>query len=254
MNRTEASLVDDSIRSPRYAQVYSALYQWIAQGHYSPGDQLESENRLCAMFGVSRITVRKAMEMLVNEGMVSNAQGKGNFVRSDYVNTALRGHMADRISTARKLARNSRIRDLQIECTTSADASIDLKCQADAPLTRVSYVRELNNEPVGFVESWFPDDLPITLNKRTVKRSTMLTILEDQGISLSGIDHLVGATLADAQLAHLLNINAGTPLVRVKMVMLDTIHRAVETVRGFFRADRYEHHMFMTRTTTEREL
>lgn len=243
--------VDDSIKTPRYMQVYSTLYQWVAQGHYSPGAPLEPEKRLCEMFGVSRITVRKALEMLAAEGLTNSVQGKGNFVRQDYVNTALRGDMNARISTARKLAKNSTLSRLRIEQVASDSACSELKIPAGTLLHHVSYIRELDDTPVGFVESWFPTDLTLTFDEAAVRRSTMLTILEDQGLALSGIDHLVGATLADEKLARMLRINVGAPLVRVRMLMLDDNRRAVQSVLGHFRADRYEHHMLMTRTLQE---
>jgi len=228
-------------------QVYSTLYHWIAQGHYAPGSRLEPEKTLCEIFGVSRITIRKAIEMLVNEGLVSNAQGRGNFVRDDYVNTAVRADMDDRISTARAMARKSKIDNLQIAETTSPEICAELKLPVGTLLRKVTYVRVLEDGPVGYIESWFPADIEVSLNATSLKRSTMLTILEDQGIKLSGIDHLVGATLADTQLARYLDTNVGAPLVRVKMLMLDCDSRGVETVRAYFRADKYEHHMFMTR-------
>lgn len=247
MDSPTAALVDDRIKAPRYMQVYSALYQWIAQGNYAPGSQLEAESELCDIFGVSRITVRKAIDMLVTEGMLRRVQGKGTFVPDDYVSTAVRSDLQQRIRTARRMARNSLIRDLQIGSMEASYAvANDLRLDTGTDVQHVSYVRVLDGEPVGFVEGWFPARLPVKLSAAAFRKSTLLTILEDQGIALDGVDHLIGATLAGAEMATKLGINVGAPLVRLKLVMLDSSQDAVESVRGFFRADRYEHHMYMT--------
>ncbi|MCC5863383.1 MAG: GntR family transcriptional regulator, partial [Gammaproteobacteria bacterium] len=59
--------IDEKLRSPRYIQAYSMLRDWIYQGAYPPGAKLPPEGELCKTFGVSRITIRKAIDMLVDE-------------------------------------------------------------------------------------------------------------------------------------------------------------------------------------------
>ena len=75
--------VDNSLRSPRYIQVYAAIRDWIYQGTYKPGQRLPTEGELCELFGVSRITTRKAVDMLVDEELVVRQPGRGTFVVED---------------------------------------------------------------------------------------------------------------------------------------------------------------------------
>ena len=67
--------VDNSLRSPRYIQAYAAIRDWIYQGTYKPGQRLPTEGELCDLFGVSRITTRKAVDMLVDEELVVRQPG-----------------------------------------------------------------------------------------------------------------------------------------------------------------------------------
>src|SRR5690606_24537717 len=76
-------IVDLSVHSPRYIQVYTAIRDWIYQGAYRPGSQLPTEGELCRLFGVSRITTRKAVDMLVDERLVVRQPGRGTFVVED---------------------------------------------------------------------------------------------------------------------------------------------------------------------------
>jgi len=248
LSKPEILPVTDGVKSPRYMQVYSSLYQWIAQGHYAPGARLEPETRLCEMFGVSRITVRKAISMLVEQGLLHAVQGKGTFLATDHPGLPVRADMDQRINRARQLARTSRTENLVIETeVASTEIAADLDLQPGDSVLRAAYVRKMPKMRIGYVESFIPSHLGIELSADDFAHNTMLTILEDKGVQLSGIDHLIGATLADNRLARLLEIEVGAPLVRVKMIMLDQNHAPVERVLAFFRADQYEHHMFMAR-------
>jgi|TARA_B110000914_G_scaffold218455_1_gene225797 GntR family transcriptional regulator len=245
-------LAPEYINVPRYQQVFSALKQWIVEGHYPRSGAIEPESKLCEMFGVSRITVRKALEMLSREGLVKSIQGKGTFVSADMPGPALHGEMRQRIARAREMANSSKAEQFNASVTKgSAEIWEDLKLPADTEVMKVSYVRVLQQLNIGYVESYYPLSLNINITENDFETSTLLTILPDKGITLSGIEHLVGATLADARLAQLLKINVGAPLVRVKMTMLNTAHEPVQKVIAYFRADEYEHHLFLGQTGQE---
>ena len=62
---------------PEYAKIYNVLKREIISGEFSPGDQIPPEPDLCERFGVSRITVRRAVQTLAQEGYVSVRQGIG---------------------------------------------------------------------------------------------------------------------------------------------------------------------------------
>lgn len=249
---TTSPHISDDIRVPRYQQVFSTLHQWIIQGRYATQTRLEPEKELCEIFGVSRITVRKALQLLSNEGLVKSKQGKGTYVVSDSRRAPVRADMNQRIERARELARTSQVIDLTIsEERPVADVCNDLGVAADCNVQKVSYIRVLRDMRIGYVESHFPQQLNITFTADDFESNTLLTVLEEKGLALSGIDHLVGATLADTQLAVLLDVSVGAPLVRVKMVMLDLTQQPVQKVVAFFRADQYEHHVFLARNSQE---
>ena len=73
--------VDRSSYEPAYVEVVRILSQEIAGGAYRAGVQLPSESQLRAWFGVSGMTVRRAINILVDRGIISASQGKGTFVR-----------------------------------------------------------------------------------------------------------------------------------------------------------------------------
>src|SRR3546814_15911555 len=75
-----SEVVRDSIKALRHHQVYSILREWIFDGTYPAGAKLPSEGDLCDRLGVSRITSRQALDLLVREGPVRRVRGQGPFV------------------------------------------------------------------------------------------------------------------------------------------------------------------------------
>ena len=72
--------VDVNNPLPRYYQVYVSLEERIRAGELGPGDALPSERQLAVDYGVSRITIVKSLDMLVDDGLIERQHGRGNFV------------------------------------------------------------------------------------------------------------------------------------------------------------------------------
>jgi len=241
-------IIDETIRTPLYMQVYTALYQWIQQGRYQPGDKLESEAGLCKLFGVSRISVRRALEMLSNEGWIESRQGKGSFVTDRKPDLPFKAGMNERIHISDKYSKLSTTKQFMYGLVPAdAKTAVDLGIDEGTDVIRVSYVREMKGVPMGYIESFFLADLGVDFTADDFKKATSLTVLANKGIAIAGIDNLFGAVLADARFSQLLQVHVGAPLVRTKMSLLDENNKPLARIRGFWRADKYEHHVYMAR-------
>ncbi len=75
-------LKEKNVKIPLYVTVYETICQWLKDGKYKPGEKLPGENILSEQFQVSRGTLRQAMLLLQEDGLISNHQGKGNIVLS----------------------------------------------------------------------------------------------------------------------------------------------------------------------------
>ena len=80
--------IDRSSFEPPYAQVARAMRERITNGEYRAGDRLPSEAELCASYGVSRMTVRRAVTLLARDGVVFTENGRGTFVKAPELGTA----------------------------------------------------------------------------------------------------------------------------------------------------------------------
>lgn len=74
---------EKNVKIPLYVTVYETICQWLKDGKYKPGDKLPGENILAEQFQVSRGTLRQAMLLLQEDGLIGNHQGKGNIVLSN---------------------------------------------------------------------------------------------------------------------------------------------------------------------------
>lgn len=81
-NGSPLEVIDRNSYEPAYAQLANILRRQVAAGVFRPGDQLPSEAMLCRSYQVSPMTVRRTINLLAEEGVVSTAQGRGTFVNS----------------------------------------------------------------------------------------------------------------------------------------------------------------------------
>ncbi len=222
------------MRTIRYQEIATDLRQRLVGGHYAAGRLLPSEAELSAEFAASRVTVRRALELLRDERLVDARQGFGWFVATTPIRQTL-GQLAtieaqmeaDGVVPERRILEfafvpaTGRIRDL-----LGAD--------------QVLRVRRLNladGEPFAVVTVWCPAELGQHLSRRDVERSPFYALLR---IPLRGATQTIGADAASDEDAPLLGIPAGTPVLRCERVTTDTSGRAVLVSEHVFPAHRTE--------------
>ncbi|WP_439534930.1 GntR family transcriptional regulator [Polymorphobacter sp.] len=245
--RKKHVVVDDGRMSPpRYVQAYTALRDWIQQGVYLQGAQLPSEPELCKLFGVSRITVRAAVELLEKEKLVIRKQGRGTFVSAAIADVPSRGDFAELVRRLRQLDAKSSLKDIEI-VTRQADENTarDLQISTEDMVIQASFTRMRGNKPIGVTLLSIPTHLGIALTEEDLRNSPAPTILQGKGYDILGAHQLIGATLADARIAEALGINIGAPIVHVRLLVLDLFSKPIELLTAYYLAESYVHHVFL---------
>ena len=231
--------LDRDSYEPAYAQVVRILSQEIAQGLYRPGDQLPSESQLCARFGVSGMTIRRAINILVDRGTVSASQGKGTFVRGLDVREAafrLRERHADAV-----LGPGAEVRLLQASIL-AADGRIARKLGV-RPGTRVIYLRRTvfqSDEPVMYHREY----MVYNPRRPTVEAELQITSLEGlfRGQSGQGLrrgDLSLEAAALNEEEAGALQMPVGSPALFLEHIFYDFENRPVAWGWFICRADRF---------------
>lgn len=140
----ELNVIDRSAYEPAYAQLANILRRQIAEGAYRPGDQLPSEAQLCQKFEVSPMTVRRSINLLADQDVVSTAQGRGTFVKPLELSTA-----TFHLQMLHDLFNHAEVKLLDARIV-SADKRTARKLQVDVGQS-VIYIRRLltrDNKPI----------------------------------------------------------------------------------------------------------
>jgi len=224
--------------SPLYARVEGVLADEIADGGFKVGDQLPTEGSLLARFGVSRITVRRAIQNLVNRGLVEIRRGKGTFVAAPKITqdlTELSGFVEDmhaigRKPTARVIAKEP----------VSADSTVanHLGLTKGERVIRIRRVRLADRVPLSFDETFLPLDIGKKIITDNLKVEPIFSLLERKyGVPLIEADYKLDAVLAESEVAAALRVKQGSPVFRIERTSYSTDGRPVDYERLHYRGD-----------------
>src|SRR4051794_20451322 len=163
------------VRHTRYQMIADGLRSRITDGEYAAGALLPSESELSAESSASRVTVRRALEVLRDEGLVSSRQGFGWFVASDPVRQSL-GQLGT--IEAQLLAEGAeserRILDFRF---AKAPARVQEVLGVDTVL-RVRRLNLADGEPFALVTVWCPEELGAELSRADVERLPFYELLD----------------------------------------------------------------------------
>lgn len=216
----------------RYRQIAEALRGRIVSGDLQPGKLLPSEAEMSAASSVSRVTVRKALESLRDEGLVDSRQGFGWFVAADPLHQSLgrlgtiEAQLAERGVEARR-----RILDFGF---VAAPAQVRNVLRS-ATVLEVRRVNLADGQPFARVTVWVPEDLAGEISRKAVERSSFY---ENLPVEVGGATQTIGAAAADDTDAQLLEIPQGSPVLRCVRVTSDVDGRAVLMSEFVFPAHR----------------
>jgi GntR family transcriptional regulator len=232
--------------APRYHQVYVTVRAWVHDGAYKPGAQIPTEPELCRIFGVSRITVRKAIDALAREGWVTRRQGRGTFARFPGGSRPVTLDLQSVMAQVSDLAALTGFRDRVVsEVDPDEETRAALGVGEGARVQRETHVRLLGDAPLGLITTFVPLDVAARLGEGAARGQPMFTLLEAAGLRIASADQYLGATLASVEAAQALGVEIGAPLLRLVRVVKDSAGRAVERVVALYRADAYQYHLHL---------
>ncbi len=228
-------------RVPAYHQVATALRERISAGGLRPGERLPSEAELVEHFGVSRNTVRQALDVLHSVNLISRQQGRGTFVASHGLSHVI-GELKSLTDVLIERGFQPGIRDLTI--VRDHNAPVDATEFLRTPnLWRVERLRTVDDQPFCIMISWLTDDVGSRLNPRPMaKEGSLYRCLGDQfGIHLKEATEIIRAEAATRNEATRLEIAPAAPLIVTYRWAEDQNGRPVEYVRAATPGDRYQY-------------
>jgi len=238
---------------PRHEQISDYLRRQIEEGAYGVDDKLPSENELGERFGVSRVTVRRALQTLEHEGYIYRRQGLGSFVKDRRAAQGLvrLTDFAQDMAQA-GLAATSEVRHHAAERPPS-DVATHLGLEADTTVTRLDRVRLGDGRPVAFDRTWLPMFYAQLLEDHDLIRETIYGILErDYDIPVLRGRYRITAAGADADTADALDVEPGRALLLIHRLSLTQGDKPVYFQRRYYRSDRVAYELELARDTDAR--
>ena len=223
--------------SPLYQQIKALIIKALQAGEWKAGEAIPSEQELAARFGVSQGTVRKAIDEMAAEKLVVRRQGKGTFVAThaeQEVRYRFLRLVPDEIDAAPKLERE--LLDCQRQRAPAWIAK-QLQMRSGEPMIEVRRLLRSKNQPVVLDDIWLPGALfkGLTMDKLEMHRGPFYSFFEaEYGVHMIRAEEKIRAVAADEQVAELLQLPLGTPLLSVERLSYTYDDKPVELRRGLY--------------------
>lgn len=248
--RFSASQIDQAASQPLYEQIYDLLRARIDDGTLGLNDRLPAEQDLIDQLGVSRITVKRAMNELAASGLVRRQRGIGTVVIHDASAPVLKGSFETMMDGLTRMGTDT---DVQLIACTTAIASpkiiTSLALSHGDKVQRIVRVRSMDNRPFSYLETYIPARIAAKYDQEKLASAALIDLLDQAGFTPVEAEQSISAVTAEPEIAKHLGIAPGSALLRVHRVMSDASGTPVQDITVHYRADRFEYHMRLSRNT-----
>ncbi len=227
---------------PLYHQLRQALLGTLEQGHWEKGDPIPTEREICDTYGVSRITVRRAINDLVREGYLVSHQGKGTFVARPKIQrqlSQLRSFSEE--LEAIGLRAGSRLLSLRQE-PAIGDVAAALRVEEGEWIWIVERLRLVDDEPTIVSTSHLRLPAHVVLTPAQLQgQASLWRVLRLQGVTFARSEATIQAVAGSLRESQLLEVSPGSPLLLVESIIYSDDDEPVEYTRMVSRGDRYKY-------------
>jgi len=225
--------------APLHVQIRESLRRQILTGHYKPGDRIPSEEDLAKGWQVNRLTARRSISDLVNEGLLQRRPGIGTFVIG---RRALRD-----ISSLVSFWQSTRDRGMKPsaklikaeEIPAARDIADPLEIAEGDPVYRICRLRLSDGEVMAYHIAHIPAPYLPDLLERDLSKLSLYALYRARGYPPFTGEQRIGAQTAEPDMAKLLNVPAGSPVLSLHRTTRTTSGRPIEFLIAYYRSDRH---------------
>lgn len=202
---------------PQYRKLYETLRKHILSGVYEEGSLLPSENELCAVHGLTRPTVRHALETLVQDGFIQKKQGKGSIVRKPPQDIGILSISGTESAIGKDFLQTQILQKPQIMAWPELFHFDISDIERDCGCIYMERLRIVNGQPVFYDINHIPNfNLP-RFTSRTFENKSLFEILRSQyQVEVKGGQQKLKALRADENISALLNLRKGDPVLYIE--------------------------------------
>lgn len=231
-------MLDKNSSTPLYIQLDDILRLHISNGDWKPQQLIPSENQLCKMYGISRMTVRSVITSLVNEGLLYRVQGKGTFVSAPKISAKSPAYVGIREQLEKQgFLIDTKLIELQVMPAGKNVGQI-LNIEASLEVYHIRRVRYADGKPVSIHESYIPRQFCESLCENDIEQEQLCHVLDEKyHLTAKKVHETLESVSASASEAKLLNISRGHPLLLLKEINYTATGQTFEYTKIVFRGD-----------------
>jgi len=232
----------------RYQRVQDALAAEIERGRHAPGSRLPPERALAEHFGVSRVTLRRALDELARAGVVERS-GAGWAVATATIGEPPNALMSfSEMAASRGLRPGGHVLERHVRPATIDEAE-SLRLAPGATLFELERLRSMDGVPIMIDRTRIPLSLAPGLDEIDLEETSLYGVLEERfGVRPTRAHFTVEAVAADERRSALLGLEPGQPLLRCRQLTDDASGRPIELCEMTYRGDRYRFLATLVRT------
>lgn len=224
---------------PLYHQIAQALQRRAAGGHLGPRGGIATEGALCAEFGVSRSTIRQALGVLKQGGLLQSRRGVGTTLLPSVQKRSLTRSHGDPLHGS--LGSEPRIVELG-RGDPPAPVTRFLGLKEGASAFRLVRIHDLDGTPLSVVVSWLPLQLARGVTRSALARHSLHDLLQKtSGRALKRSVHTLRVARADARIAAMLGTALNDPVLYIQSCAFFEDGSAARWTDNYFAEDRYQY-------------
>lgn len=230
-------------------RVYLLLRDTITRGDLAPGSVLPGELRLAEQHGVSRVTIRRALDSLAHEGLIERRPGSGTVVTGPALRSkAIAADFATLMPQLVQMGQETTARLLAFAYIPAPPAvSEALKLPDGLRVQRAVRVRLIGGAPFSHLTTHVPEDIAQNFSETDLASTPLFRLLERSGVEVDHATQSISATLATPDVADALEVAAGAALISLTRIVYDAQGRGVEHLAALYRPDRFRLDMTLNR-------
>lgn len=224
---------------PFYHQLKEILKANIMTGEWVPGDRIPSENELRNAYQISRNTVKKALDDMVQEGLLKRIQGKGTFVAKPKLEQSLTGFYSfSKVIKQQGMEPKDVVISIE-EIEADTNIANQLKIDLNEPVTALRRLRCADEEPIILETSYIPKKIVSEIPHDMLKKYSLYDFMEKEaGVVVVSAKEIFEPVLVRDYESQYLGVKEGYPALMLDRIAYNAAKQPVEFCRSIVRGDR----------------
>lgn len=223
---------------PLYHQIADQLQKAIETGRLNKGDFLPSEVDLATRWSVSRPTARRAIQQLVDQGMLVRKRGVGTQVVASHVRRGVKlSSLYDDLASSGRRP-TTVVRHLE-KVDSDEEVAHNLEISEGTAVVFIERIRYADERPLAIMHNWLPEDIGESLTSEALENDGLYSLMRASGVRPMEARQVIEARTADAEEAATLGLEVGAPLLIIHRILQDEAGRKVEFAHHAYDASQY---------------